>query len=99
MQIASSPPRQSGRSERYAAKALLPLTTEREENLKRLVSRDQQRSDSRPREREGDFPGERKEDERRWCWKIDPNNFLEIWASALWTKQSGEVIDLSLVRD
>ncbi|GFV35063.1 hypothetical protein TNCV_2032011 [Trichonephila clavipes] len=69
--------------------------TETRGDLKRgeeiLESRDQSRSDL---ECEGDFPDERRNHERRWRWRLDPNNVLEKWASALRTKQCCEVFDL-----
>ncbi|GFW28751.1 hypothetical protein TNCV_200751 [Trichonephila clavipes] len=47
-----------------------------------LESRDQRSSDL---ESDGDFSDERRDHERRWCWRTG-NNVLERWASALWAK-------------
>ncbi|GFT93673.1 hypothetical protein TNCV_1920481 [Trichonephila clavipes] len=58
----------------------IKIGAEREE--RDLESRDQQSSDL---ESDGDFSDERRDHERRWCWRTG-NNVLERWASALWAK-------------
>ncbi|GFY25462.1 hypothetical protein TNCV_2485821 [Trichonephila clavipes] len=78
-----------------------PTGEERSRNRheKRLEIRGRRRGSRETKNEDQDFPGEGKENERRWRCKSHPTHFIEICGSILREKQRGAVIEHPRIRD